>query len=135
MSYLSDAFGGFDRQKDLDAAMKLSINEVLLNRQFENLKWLLTDRHEIGGLEGDPGWTIERRDTVASGNNQYVSDWPEGARFRAYVDPEIFELAHSEFFMDEATFHLYVAAGMQAYLKENPSEFDSVREIIERVKV
>jgi hypothetical protein len=130
LNYLELAFGGFNPQFDQDAAVKLALNVILLDERLSELASILTDGHEIGGLEGEPGWTIERRDTAHSGNMPGYANWPENARFRAYVDPRNFELGHANIFMDIELFHGYVRKAIEAYLVKNPSKVDIANLVI-----
>lgn len=122
MDYFSSAFGGFRPNIDLDAAVKFSLNAILMDARLIDLASLLTDGHEIGGVEGVPGWIIERRDSGAAGEMPGYSSWPVWASFRAYVDPHEFELAHPEYFMDKTGFHKYALAALEAFLRVNPEQ-------------
>ena len=119
MDYLNEAFGGFEPQVDKDAAVKFCLSIILMDRRIDELADLLTEGHYFGGLAGDPGWLLKRRDEGKVDNPGYAA-WPAGARFLASVDPKGYQLAYPEFYMDKATFHRYVLAALQAYVKLNP---------------
>jgi len=127
MSYLQDAFGVFNPQLDQDAAVKLALDVILMDERFDELVYLLTDGHEIGGIEGEPGWIIERRDTTASGDNPSYTNWPNGARFHAHVDVNAYELAYPDIFMKESEFHEYVKKGINAYITKKGGRPQSPR--------
>ena len=121
MSYFNTAFGGFAPHRDEDAAVKFILNVILMDRQFDALAELVMDGSRLGAIEGEPGWKLERRDDSDEGNTLAYSGWPSGARFRAYVDPQGYELAHPECFMDRATFFRYLRPALSAYIDANPS--------------
>jgi len=88
MDYLDLAFGAFNPQLDKDAAVKLALNVILMDERFRELSCVITDGHEIGAIEGEPGWIIERRDSGPSGEMPGYAHWPKNARFHARVDPD-----------------------------------------------
>lgn len=133
MSYFKEAFGGFAPHLDEDAAVKFALNVILMDHRLDELTKLLTDGDEIGGVEGVPGWIIERRDSGSSGELAYYSSWPPGVSFRAYVDPGEYELANPEFFMDESIFHQYVESGLKAYICANPDRASTAGEVFSKI--
>lgn len=116
MDYLQQAFGGLNPQTDQDAAVKFALNVILMDGRLRELSCLLIDGHDIGGVEGEPGWLIERRDTGSAGELPYYSEWPANAQFHVHVDPAAFELACPDMFMTAHDFHHYVGKAMDAYL-------------------
>jgi len=130
MDYLQEAFGGFNPQVDQDAAVKFALNAILMDERLSELSCLLTDGHEIGGVAGEPGWIIERRDTGPSGAHTYYADWPKNAYFHAHVDSSGYELAYPDMFMDVAVFHRYVSEAIKAYVANNPSKVDIAQSVI-----
>jgi len=85
-----DFFKGFSPQRDPDAAMKFSLNCILMEDRIEHLSWLATDGHRFGGVSGEPGWEIERRDSSSSADVSGYESWPEWAslnrpRFRRHL--------------------------------------------------
>ncbi|AYG68682.1 MULTISPECIES: hypothetical protein [unclassified Rhizobium] len=126
MDYFEEAFGGFKPHVDEDAAVKFAISIILMDRRLPELLHLLTDGDQLGGVEGEPGWMIERRDE-GLGNVFYYENWPENARFHAYVDPDVYRLAHPHIFMDVSAFHHYVRKGLDVYLEANPSDIALVQ--------
>jgi hypothetical protein len=120
MSYFKSAFGGFDPHNDRDAAIKFVLNVILMDKNFAFLAHVIPENSSIGKIGGEPGWTLERRDWPHLPGA--YSQWPDGSRFRAYVDPEDYELAHPECFLDKAGFYRYALAAIHAYLERNPSE-------------
>jgi len=122
LDYFKDAFGGFAPHIDNDAAVKFALNMILMDRMLSELEALLTDGHDIGGIEGEPGWMLERRDASKMGNAQGYEHWPVGASFLAAVDVTAYELAHPEFYMDKATFCSYVSKAIDVYRGRYPED-------------
>ena len=134
MDYFQEAFGGFNPQVDLDAAVKFALSIILMDERLSELSCLLTDGHKIGGVSGEPGWIIERRDTGSSGDHSFYADWPKNAHFHVHVEPSEFELAHPDIFMEVGTFHSYVRKAVESYLAKNNSNADVAQLIISRLK-
>ncbi|MDM0046630.1 hypothetical protein QTH91_19225 [Variovorax dokdonensis] len=134
MDYLQQAFGGLDPQTDQDAAVKFALNVILMDGRLHELSCLLIDGHDIGGVEGEPGWMIERRDTGSLGELPYYSDWPANARFHVRVEPTAFELASPDMFMTSHDFCHYVGRAMDAYLSEKPAETEMAKLIVSQLK-
>ena len=134
MDYLQQAFGGLNPQTDQDAAVKLALDVIFMDNRLNELSCLLTDGHDIGGVEGEPGWLIERRDMGPAGELPYYAEWPGKARFRAHVEPTSFELAYPDMFMEAGDFRRYVAKAIDAYLVENPTESDVAQLVISQLK-
>lgn len=130
MDYFNEAFGGFDPRTDKDAAIKFCLDVILADRRFPDLDKLLPDTTTIGGMEGEPGWIIERRD---EGETKGYEDWPDFARFRAFVDPDSYELAHPEFFCDKHTFERFVGAAVRAYCHRHPERSCEVVPILQKL--
>ena len=133
MEYFTDAFGYFDPQGDPRVAAKFAINCLLMDERFNELACLLTDGHETGAIEGEPGWIIERRDTGASSDMPGYADWPAWANFRVYVDENSFDLAHPELYLSTQEFHGYVRKAIDAYLVRNSSRISMGNTIIEKL--
>lgn len=134
MDYLQEAFGNFNPQVDQDAAVKFALNIILMDERLSELSCLITDGHEIGGVEGEPGWIIERRDRGSSGDHPFYADWPKNAHFHVHVEPSAFELAHPDMFMEMREFHCYIRKAVDAYLARNPSQEDAVQLVISKLK-
>lgn len=133
MDYFNDAFYGFAPQNDSQAAVKFVINNMLMDDRLTELICLLTDGHDTGGVEGEPGWLVERRDIGKTGDMRGYDDWPDGATFRAYVDPASFELAYPEQFLTSREFHSFVRDGVMSYLLKNPSQRKLVDLVISKL--
>jgi hypothetical protein len=114
MDYFS-ALGGFKPQQDADAAVKFALNALLLEGRLDDLAELLS--YELGGVEGEPGWLLERRSIAEKGERLDNPPWPDGAMFRASVDPDIYRLAHPVCYMTHEEFMGYVNAGLAAFKK------------------
>jgi hypothetical protein len=127
VDYFHDAFGGFNPQNDTDAAVKLSLDALVADHRILELSEFVARNSEFDGIEGEPGWIIERRkfsDHLDSDN------WPNGANFRAYVDPKEYPLRYPEFFCDKDTFYGYVRSILAVYVDRNPGQGDLVRKIL-----
>ena len=135
MDYLHQAFGGLNPQTDEDAAVKLALDVIFTDGRLNELSSLLTDGHDIGGLGGEPGWMIERRDNGTTGELPYYSEWPINARFHVHVEPSAFELAYPDTFMTAHDFYRYVEKAMDAYLSENSMEADMAQLVVSQLKV
>ena len=134
MDYLQQAFGGLNPQTDRDAAVKFALNVILMDGRLRELSCLLIDGHDIGGVEGEPGWMIERRDTGLTGELPYYSEWPMNARFHVHVEPSAFELACPDMFMTAHDFYRYVGRAMDAYLSGNSIEADLAQLVVSQLK-
>lgn len=115
MNFLQSAFGRSNPQTDQDIAIKLALNSILMDDRLQELSCLLTDGHEIGGIEGEPGWLIERKDAGSSGI-PYYAGWPKNTSFHVHVEPTIFELTHPDIFMSAGDIYHYVQMAVEAYL-------------------
>lgn len=130
MDYFKEAFGGFDPQKDIDAALKFCLESILADCRFSELDKLLPDETNMGGMEGEPSWIIERRN---EGETKGYESWPELVRFRAFVDPRGYKLAYPEFFCDKQTFEKFVESAIRAYCNRNPEHGEEVDSILKKI--
>jgi hypothetical protein len=121
MDYFNAAFGGFAPHRDPDAAIKFSLNVVLMDHRLDELAEVLKDGSSVGGMEGEPGWSLERRDIADEGNEAAYPGWPSGARFKAEVNQEAFALSNPVRFMTRAEFVHYVFLAAEAYAAFNAS--------------
>jgi hypothetical protein len=128
MDYFKEAFGGFSPESDIAAALKFGLCVLMLDNRTTELIRLVQGERNFGGVEGDPGWIIERRE---DGERIGYESWPSEARFRAYVDPDGYSLAHPEFFCDEKTFFSYVRDIVTAFVRRNPDRSDVARDMEE----
>lgn len=121
MDYFKAAFGGFAPHRDEDAAVKFALNVVLMDNRVQELAELVIDGSQFGGMEGEPGWMLERRDVADEGNEAAYPGWPEGARFMASVDEEAFQLQHPQYFMSREAFMKYLVPAIDAYVAADPA--------------
>lgn len=119
MEYFNTAFGGFAPHQDKDGAVKFALNAILMDNRVQELSELVVDGNPLGGIEGEPGWILERRDV--SDNQVAYANWPKGARFMASVDEEAFRLQHSQYFMSRDAFIKYLMPAIDAYIAADPS--------------
>ena len=121
MDYFKTAFGGFAPHLDEDAAIKFTLNAVLLDNRLDELVEVVIDGSQFGGIEGEPGWTLERRDVADEGNEMAYPGLPAGARFKASVDEDAYRLKHPEYFMDREGFMKYLVLAIDAYVAIDPA--------------
>lgn len=126
MDYFEDAFGGFNPAKDKDAALKFSLCVLMMDHRIEELLALIKGVDGLGGIEGVPGWLIEKR-----GDDEHIGyeSWPKEARFKASVDPDGYLLTYPEFHSDKETFYKYVQAIVAIYETRHP-EFKEVAQML-----
>jgi hypothetical protein len=111
-----------------EIAFRLALRSILWNHRLADLRELVTDGHDTGGLEGDPGWILERRDENAT--HPALSTWPQWARFRAFVDPAEFHLQQPECFLDRAGFADLARPLLREYLEARPDKEELVKDIL-----
>ena len=116
MDYFKAAFGGFAPHKDEDAAVKFALNAVLMDDRLQELAEFVVEGGPFGGIEGEPGWILERRDLPDEGNEEAYPDWPADASFKASVDEDAYRLQHAEYFMSRKTFMKYLVQAIDAYV-------------------
>ena len=117
MRYLSKAFGATRLFDDPNAAVKFSLDLILMDRRFGDLAQLLNEGSGVFEVAGEPGYSLQRRAPVHSGGG----DWPEGKVFRAFVEPSGYELDHPEGFYTTEEFEGYVSMALGAYVSANPT--------------
>jgi hypothetical protein len=121
MDYFNAAFGGFAPHHDEDAAVKFALNVLLMDNRLQELAELVVDGNRLGGIEGEPGWMLERRDVADEDNEAAYPDWPAGARFKASVDEDAYTLRQPEFFMNREAFMKYLVLAIEAYVVADSS--------------
>ena len=127
MDYFRDAFGGFCPQSDEHAAAKFALELLAADDRMNDLVELLTEGDPVGALGGEPCWQLDRRDDGNMASD--YADWPRGAKYRAWVDPEAYDLAYPERFYSKAEFHQLVRAIIDAYLARNPQQVRTVAQV------
>jgi len=128
MDFFQTAFGGFAPQTDPDAAVKFCLQALAADHRLLGLVEVLTEGDDIGSIEGVPGWSLERRD---DGNMMHdYAKWPLGAKFRAFVDPQDYELDTPERFYNRAEFTRSVQAIVDAYLCHYPDRQTALEPLI-----
>lgn len=121
MDYFKAALGDFAPHRDEDAAVKFALNVVFMDNRLKELADLVADGSQFGGMQGEPGWALERRDAADEGNEAAYPGWPEGARFMASVDENAYRLKHPECFMSREAFMKYLVPAIDAYVAADPS--------------
>ena len=122
MTYLNDALGAFHPQVDQDAAVRFAVSILFSDKRFTELSYLLTEGHEIAGVEGDPGWLIERRDLDRSGEHSKYAEWPKNMQFHVNVDPNLYELAYPDMYLEKKEFYRYVGQALSVYAAHYPAD-------------
>lgn len=121
MDYFKAAFGGFAPHQDKDAAVKFVLDAVLADHRLQELAEVVVDGSQVGGMQGEPGWMLERRDVADEGNEAAYPGWPAGARFMASVNEAAHRLQHPECFMTREAFMRLLASSIEAYVAADPS--------------
>jgi hypothetical protein len=80
-------------------------------------------------LGGEPGRTLERRDSGQAGERLAYRNWPQDARPGAYVDPDQFDLRHSEALASSSAFRKYVQNALATYIARTASNEEAARAI------
>jgi len=130
MDYFKEAFGGFDPQIDMEAALKFAIDLVFADDRIEDLIKVIALESDIGGIEGEPGWIIEHRERQ---DTQGYETWSKEATFRSFVDPDVYPLAHPEFYCDDQMFRIYVESIAAVYVVRHPEQsrkIDALRAVL-----
>ena len=128
MSLFTDAFGLFEPHRDRDAGSKLVLESLFTTNRLDDLAELLRSGSSLGGLGGEPGWVLERRD---EGNDAPgFASWPDGARYRTFVDGEALALATPERYYGRDEFHQLVRAILNAYTPTRPEAKTEIRKIL-----
>jgi hypothetical protein len=125
MTYLV-ALGGFD-PRDEDAAIKFVLNIILLDNRLRQLVDVVDRTSNVAGLEGDPGWRLERRDANSSG-------WPESADYRVYVEPQGYALSRPEWFSSRQGLREYLVRVLPHYLRNVPSRTSEANALFAALK-
>lgn len=111
------------------AVVRLVVESILWDKRLEDLLEVATEGHETAGVEGAPGWILERRNEAD--NHPYFANWPADARFRVYVDPGQYLLPDSECFLSRADFAVQVRQVLDEHLQSHPSDRAIVSKILD----
>lgn len=136
MDLFQKAFGGeFEPHLDKDGAIKFILNSLMMDKGMDRLFELLDVSQQVGCIEGEPGWEFER---VEDGDRGLVgySLWPHWASFRAFVDPESYELVAPEAYYTAEVFKGFASQAVDAYLSVHAGErgkLENVAGLIDRV--
>jgi hypothetical protein len=102
MPYILDlVYPSFNANPDCAA---LAVDGLLASGTEQALA-LLDKTNNIGGIAGDPGWSIDAR---KSGPIEEEELWPAKAKFRISVEPDLVEPASSEVFLTDEQFFDYL---------------------------
>lgn len=126
MDIYDTAYGRPAYRDDPDAAVKVALAAIGREprRMLGALGNLLTANGPVGEVEGDPGWSLERRD---KGNAMPgYAGWPEGAVYRASVDPMVFGLGTPQQYYDRDSFQLFARQMLDAVERLNPGQASAV---------
>ena len=115
ISLLRRAFPRFS-PSDLDAAMVFCLDVAICHNQANMIMQLIDPASNLGGVEGDPGWIIEKRRDKNS--PEYYDSWPTWAAYRVFLDPQAFEVDHPEYYAIEDEFLRCWETLLSAYSRE-----------------
>ena len=110
----------FEPHKDKDAAVKFILNTLVMDESMDRLVELLDLSQQVGCIEGEPGWELERVEDKDRELAGYAA-WPRWAYFRAYVDPNYFELAEPESYYTVEDFKGFLCQAVNTCIDENIS--------------
>lgn len=123
--YLCEAFGAFNAHIDPHAAVKFCLNILIMDHRLPDLAKLLNDL-SLDSLSGEPGWDMERRRSGAAGGYE---DWPPGAAFHVYLEPDAYYLKFPEQYYTAEEFHVFVRAILKAYLARHPDRIGEADQV------
>ena len=115
---LTNVYPDFFDATNRVAAMQFSLNAAIRNQQLPMLLNLFDVNNNVVAVEGDPGWTIERRKPIGS-LTDYLS-WPSWASFRIYLDPDAYLVGRPECYVSEHDFMMCLHQLLTAYTTEYP---------------
>ncbi|UOO87652.1 hypothetical protein [Neisseria arctica] len=69
-----------------DAAIKFALSCLIENERFTELEELLREQSCLGGVEGEPGWLIERRNLHDQNGYEH---WPQEAQLIKMTETDI----------------------------------------------
>lgn len=96
MSLYPQAFGPYDPAGDPLFAAKLIVAVMVADGHSDMLKALLDGSSDFETIEGEPGWTLERRE----------------ADFRAWLPPEVIASASPEVIVGRPTLAAFLEAAL-----------------------
>ncbi len=108
--------GEFAPQEDLDASVKFALNEIFSANRLKVLADLIGSDGELGAVEGEPGWILEKRIFEYDGVEEHIA-WPKDAEFFAHVNPESYQLKYPTFYMTRSQLYEYIAVAIQNCLR------------------
>ena len=116
------AYGRPAYRDDPDAVVKVALAAIGREprRMLGALGNLLTANNPVGELEGDPGWSLQRRDEENAMPG--YAGWPEGAAYRAVVNSMVFSLGTPQRYYDRDSFHLLARQMLDAVGWLNPGQ-------------
>lgn len=104
--------------RDEHTAIKLILSSLIMDKSVDRLIELLDPSYEVGCLEGEPGWELERIEKQDRARPAYQV-WPDWADYRAYVDPELYELSTPEAYYKSTDFRSYLKQAMDYCRRRN----------------
>lgn len=124
MDTYPDIFLGLQPQKSPTAAIEFALLCATADNHIDLLRFVATDGHKFAGVQGQPGWLIERRDSSSPSGAPGYESWPVWASFRAYVEPEGYLLAHPEVYLGGEEFYGYLCKVLESYIRANGAKAD-----------
>jgi hypothetical protein len=106
--------GGIEWFDYPDAAVLFALSVLLNEERFEDFEWLLTPGNGIYSI-GVTDWC-----DLDCAPNEDCPDWPDGAAFYAYVDPDDMNLKYPDMFLTRKEFYGYLRKGIRSFMAQNP---------------
>lgn len=130
MDLFEHAFGGeFEPHLDKDAALKLILHCLFIDRELERLTTLLDQTLNIGGLEGQPRWELARIEDQDRRLPGY-SEWPKWACYRANVRPDEYPLSYPTAYYKAEEFSDFVTKVHTAYCARYPDQSHTLKKLL-----
>jgi hypothetical protein len=108
-----------------DAAVLFALSVLLNEERFESIKSLLTQGNGIAGT-GVTDWC-----DLDCAPNEDCPDWPDGAAFCAYVDPEDMNLTYPKMFLTRKEFYGYLRKGIRSFMAQNPMKAAKAQPVLD----
>jgi hypothetical protein len=126
MSGYFDVPKGFEWIQTPDASVIFALNTLIGDERFSDFELLLSPRNNIPGVS-----VIEWCDIDCSPNEDCPYDWPEGAAFCAYVDPDMLNLKYPRMFLTRKEFYGYLRKGIRSFMAQNPMKAAKAQPVLD----
>lgn len=127
MDLFEETFGSeFEPHLDENAAIKFILNSLMMDKTLDRLIEIFDLSLNIGCIEGEPGWELERiedKDRKLSG----YSEWPDWAMYRVAVEPESYQLKYPEIYYRSDEFMAFVEKSLKVFSNKYPEKRDALK--------